>query len=528
MKLFKIGIIVFSIQFASAQIFTDAANNGKLANEGFKRCMKYTQAWLGYADPESKLIPRNLQESKSFWNANDAAADNYPFMVLTAAILDTNLLNTIMLEMLDNETRLTSRVNRLPDTYSFKKQDYLSDTVNLSQVYFGSAEYMKDGLLPLTEWMGPSPWSHRMLGILRDFRNQVDVIKEIKGNYYGNSAIVEINGDLLQVLSRMYWLTGNQDYLDWAIKIADYYLLGDNLPTRKLNYLRLRDHGCEIIAGLSELYVTVSFVDQTKKKAYEQSMHDMLDRILEVGRNPDGLFYDAINPRSGEVLEKTLADTWGYTLNAFYSVYLVDKTEAYKQAVLKPLQNLGKYKNYPWEGTSSDGYADAIESALNLYNREPNAVAKDWIESEIKVLWSKQQESGIIEGWHGDGNFARTTIMYCLWKTQGTTILPWRNDVTYGAVKSYKTVKLSLSSASPWSGILLFDKQRHKQVMFMPIDYPRINQFPEWFTTVPGKKYKVKNLTASSEKVYTGEELQKGIQVELQSNKELKLEIIPL
>ena len=52
--------------------------------------------------------------------------------------------------------------------------------------------------------------------------------------------------------------------------------------------------------------------------------------------------------------------------------------------------------------------------------------------SEIQVMWSMQDSShrpntsqwrsyGVIEGWHGDGNFARTTIMYCLWKTQGVT-----------------------------------------------------------------------------------------------------------
>jgi hypothetical protein len=48
-------------------------------------------------------------------------------------------------------------------------------------------------------------------------------------------------------------------------------------------------------------------------------------------------------------------------------------------------------------------------------------------------MWNKQQPSGIIEGWHGDGNFARTTIMYCLWMTQGTYLQPWRSDLEIGA-----------------------------------------------------------------------------------------------
>jgi len=61
---------------------------------------------------------------------------------------------------------------------------------------------------------------------------------------------------------------------------------------------------------------------------------------------------------------------------------------------------------------------------LNLYNRIPDPKIADWIDSEIKVMWSMQKESGIIEGWHGDGNFARTTIMYNLWKSKGLYLKP--------------------------------------------------------------------------------------------------------
>ncbi len=103
----------------------------------------------------------------------------------------------------------------------------------------------------------------------------------------------------------------------------------------------------------------------------------MLDRILEVGRNEDGFFYDAINPKTGEVIKERVADTWGYTLNGYYGVYLIDKKPAYKQAVLKTFSNLHAYKNQDWESGSSDGYADAIESALNLYNRIPDPEVAD-------------------------------------------------------------------------------------------------------------------------------------------------------
>ena len=34
----------------------------------------------------------------------------------------------------------------------------------------------------------------------------------------------------------------------------------------------------------------------------------------------------------------------------------------------------------------------------------------------------------------------------------------------------------------PWTGRLVFDHARHRTNMKLPMDYPRINQFPEWYT----------------------------------------------
>ena len=107
----------------------------------------------------------------------------------------------------------------------------------------------------------------------------------MRGSFYGESAVVETNGDLLQVLSRMYWFTGNRDYLEWAAEIADHYLNDKNLPTSGPGKLRIRDHGCEIISGLCEAYLAVSYVWPEKREAWQPFIHQMLDRILEAGRN---------------------------------------------------------------------------------------------------------------------------------------------------------------------------------------------------------------------------------------------------
>jgi len=276
--------------------FERAAENGKLANEGFIRCQNFVKGWLQQADPTSRLIPRNLDRDRDIWNAQDSAADNYPFMVLTAAITDPVLFEGRMKDMLRSEIILTSRIDRLPDTYSFSKKDFFYDKPDLARIIFGSSEYIKDGLLPLTEWLGPSPWSDRMIKILDDLWRHAP-----EKTSYGNivSLNQEVNGEMLQVLSRIYWMTGDQKYLFWAIRLGDYYLLDRYHPTNNQNIINLRDHGCEIISGLCELYATVSFAVPSRKNAYQKPVHDMLDTILRVGTNEHGLFYNSVKIRTG-------------------------------------------------------------------------------------------------------------------------------------------------------------------------------------------------------------------------------------
>ena len=514
-----------SLTEAEIQAFAQAEESGVLVNEGLERCRRFVNDWLAHADPTTGLIPRNLSEDTDIWNAKDAAADNYPFMVLTSALTDEDLFDGRMMDMLESETRLTSRIDRLPDTYSFAKKDFDQTAIDIESILFGASEYIKDGLLPLTEWLGASPWSERMIGILDDMWKHAPV-----ETAYGNivSTNVEVNGEMLQVLSRIYWMTGEKKYLDWAIRLGDYYLLNNHHPARDFTNLRLRDHGCEIVAGLCELYITISLTDSIKKKVYKPHVHEMLDRVLEVGRNEDGLFYNAVNPQTAAITVEGIADNFGYIFNGFYSVYQIDSVEAYRAATIKGLSALhANYRNFDWERGSADGYADAIEGALNLYAREPIASAADWIDSEIQVMWSMQDsshrpntskwhDSGIIEGWHGDGNFARTTIMYCLWKTQGVTAYPWRSDLAVGAVRENDHLYISLQLDEDWAGTLRFDAPRHETHMNMPIDWPRINQFPEWFTPESSVQYTLVNPNDHEEKTFTGQQLMDGVPLTLE------------
>ncbi|MCA1760294.1 MAG: hypothetical protein LC658_11045, partial [Bacteroidales bacterium] len=503
-------------------IIEQAYENGKQANEGFDRSLKFVEGWMAKTDSISGLIPTNLTNANDVWEPHNSAADNYAFMVLTAYLLDKDLYNGKMLEMLNIEKNLTSRVKSLPDIWSFSKQNFLSDELKMSQVIFGTSEYIKDGLIPLNEYIGKSPWQERMLEMLGDLEEFLTNPEDLVALYSERMASVEeVNGNMLQILSRMYWMTGDKKYLDWAIKIGDYYFLGER-DLSQIEYLRIRDHGCEIIGGLSELYVTLHFANPWKKEMYKEPYYKVLDRILEIGRNEDGLFYNAVNAKTGEIVDQKIVDNWGYIFNAYYSVYLVDDKEEYREAILKGFEKLNEnYRNYAWEGTSHDGYADALESGINLYNREPVEELKSWIDSEMQVMFAMQQPDGIIGGWHGDGNFARTAIMYSLWKTQGATIQPWRADVILGAEKTENEAYFVLTAETDWEGKLIFDVPRHKTILNLPIDYPRINQFPEWFSAEHAMEYSISSSQKALTGEYSGKQLVEGIPVKLKAREKL-------
>jgi hypothetical protein len=59
--------------------------------------------------------------------------------------------------------------------------------------------------------------------------------------------------------------------------------------------------------------------------------------------------------------------------------------------------------------------------------------------------------------------------------------------------------------------------------MKLPLDWPRINQFPEWFTVKADKSYTGHDLTSNSKAKFTGEQLHEGITLHLQAGIERRL-----
>jgi len=503
---------------ADEDLFALAERNGKQAQNSFMHCVRFVHGWLAHRDPGSGLIPRNLTQS-FFWNAQDSAADNYPFMVLTTAMLEPELFHTTMRQMLEAEQRLTNRVDNLPDDFDFATQTFRLPEVDMNRLIFGGSEYVKDGLIPLTEWLGESPWSQRMLGINESIWKHAAV-----DTPFGKipSTSHEVNGEQLQILCRLYWMTKDERYREWAFRIADYYFK-EHLPTDG-DRLQLDDHGCEVIDGLAGAYFLAAHTDSERRDNYRPRIHKMLDRIMETGMNEDGLVYEVVNPQTGEIIRDSLSDNWGYDYNAFLNVAQLDQEPRFYEAVRNVLTNIEKYKDYPWEGGGSDGYADAIEGGLNLLNRIPIDSAFAWVDYSADVMLNKQRDDGIIEGWHGDGNYARTALMYALWKTQGIRIKPWRADCSFGAVENDGELYVTLNCDWIWNGVLIFDIPRHREFLNLPADYPRINQFPEWFVVESGVEYEIK--IGENEPVRkSGDELRQGLAVRAEARKSFPIHV---
>jgi hypothetical protein len=332
---------------------------------------------------------------------------------------------------------------------------------------------------------------------------------------FGNlpASDAELNGDVLQTLFRLAPMTGDRRYLGWARRIADAYfdevLPGNHgVPSSQWDFekhrgdgrLRLRDHGNETVVGLTLIYA----LDRPENR--RPAVARMLDRIL-ASANPDGLFYNTVDAATLRPLDAGLSDNWGYVYGAVYTFYQCTGETKYRDAVRRALANLPRYRNYDWERGSFDGYADAIESALYLVNREPVPEALDWIESETQVLLGMQKPDGHIENWYGEGNFNRTLLLYAYYHSQGVRPDRWVPGLRVGAARSGRRLYLSVAAPPGWQGRLRFDFARHRRVLNLDQNYVRLNEFPEWYVVDENALYR---LRGPADRVYLGSELIAG------------------
>jgi hypothetical protein len=503
--------------------FRIAAENGVRVEEALRRTRENLHGWLAHADPRTLLLPDYLPAFKreniyyDKYTPHNSGADNYPYLVATAFFTDREAYNGRLREMLRNEIRYTNVRDSIPGDLELKEGKRGPMSI------FGAAEYAKDGLLAITELLGRTPWFYRMVDMTAAVMQHAPVATDF-GNLPDNGA--EVNGDLLQTLVRLATMTGDRRFLEWAERIGDAYTRevmprNHGLPGYSWDFkghrgpdrLRLRDHGNEIVVGLVLLYAIEDYHRTERAGPYRAAITVMLDRILQ-SANADGMLYNEIRCSDLEPLDRGLVDNWGYVYGAMYTFYMVTNESKYREAVVRALKNLPKYRNYDWEHGRQDGYADTIESALYLVAREPVPEALDFIETEIRTLMAFQKPNGdgTVESAYPDGNWARTVLLYALMKTQGCYIEDWREGVRLGARREGNQLYISLQAQRPWHGKLHFDFARHRRVLNFDRDYVRLNEWPEWFTVDENTLYRMEDASGRV-RVLLGSELKDGVSI---------------
>ena len=116
--------------------------------------------------------------------------------------------------------------------------------------------------------------------------------------------------------------------------------------------------------------------------------------------------------------------------------------------------------------------------------------------------------------------------MHNLWKSKGTYLQPWQPSAKLGAELKGDTLHLTITSSDRWQGRLIFDQARHTTQLKLPADWPRINQFPEWFTVSSGDQYQLIDVQGNDSRQFSGEALLDGIIINLNANEVKKLTLI--
>lgn len=511
-----------------------------LAAEAQTRAARVLDRWLGRIDPQTGLLPKGVAADEQVWDYANTAADLYPHLVIAADLLRPGAKPALVQVLAAERARV--QPGQLPQGVNLASGAPLDES--LDDLIYGAVEFQKDGLLPLTERLGGEPWMGRM----QELAQVVDAAAPVKTRFGQIPAErSEVNGQALQVLSRLSWATGDDVYRVSAERIARAYLelaLPDTdwLPTRSWDFkkdrsstpvLQLRDHGNEVVAGLVEYHLIETVRGDPRAAEHRVQVRAMLDRLLEVGRTPEGLWRSEIDLKTGKFRSYPLSDNWGYLFAAYLTQAMIEEgwpggdpavAERYREAARTGLEAAARLEAYPWQGTEQDGYADAIESALYMLNRLPSPAAASWTDRQAGTLFGAQDEDGRVEDAYLDGNFIRTALLYSAWQTQGARIEPWAPGVMVGAAPVGECLLVAVSSGQQWEGRVIFDTPRHREHLRLPVNYPRLNEWPEWWTVDAARQYAV-TLQDGAVREYGGEQLASGIPLRLASGEATQLTV---
>jgi len=493
-----------------------ATDSAEIAGYALSKVQRWLhEKALPVIDPNTGLYPAD-----GSWNYRDTAADCYPFLCWAAFVVDKDALNGPVRNVLHAERKLCNHLDRIPVPYDWRKGVKL--VPDHDEMVFQASEYVKDGLVAIVEVTGKDEWFDRMIAIEEDLWKHARI-----DTPFGKipSTNVEVNGDDLQSLPRLYAMTGREEFVTWAERLADYYFVKpDFVPER------LRDHGCEMIGGLGLLLAVEKQNNRPKAAEYEPKLKRMFDTILAKGCNEDGLMFNHLAKRDGG--NGKLSDGWGYNYVGYLCYDMALGRPVYREQVARTLRNLSKplYDNYNWEGNYSiDGFADSIEGAIYLLNRVAVEEGFQWVDREMARSVTRSNEPLETAKLWGtmklEANGVRTVLMHALMHTQGLIARPWQKGLQLGAVRTDDGLIIVMKSDKPWSGKLHFDIPRHKEYMGFTQDWPRMNTLPEWFTVEPAQEYTILDPESGSKTTRTGKELHEGMDIILTAGVEKQLVI---
>ncbi len=498
-------------KLTAEQAFARAEKSAEIAGYSISKVQRWLhERALPDIDPQT-----GLYRTRGRWNYWDTAADCYPFLCWAAWLVDPVALDGPIRNVLHVEQKLCNHLDRLPTRWDFAK-GAKDESISHDRLIFGASEYVKDGLIAIVEATGKDEWFERMKGI------EEDVWKHGKVDTpYGKipSTNIEVNGEQLQALIRLYTMTDDEKFLIWARRLGDYYLNDESFVPD-----RLRDHGCEIIGGLGLLLVVESSVSPERAKRMLPRMKKMFDDILARGCNEDGIMFNSLSRGGG------LSDGWGYNYVSYLCYDMVAGEPVYRDRIAATLRNLAKplYSSYKWEGNSIDGWADSIEGAIYLLNRVPVEEGFAWVDSEVAKHVARSHEPLETAPLWGtmklEANGVRTVILHAMMHTRGLRALPWRRDLKLGACESGPALNVVLKAGEAWTGKLRFDIPRHRLSIGFRRDWPRMNTLPEWFTVEPDASYTIEGLPGGLRQA-TGEELHAGLSVALKEAGTLRVTI---
>jgi hypothetical protein len=524
---------------ATGDAFSAARLGGILAAESQIRAARVLERWYGRLDLETGLLPKGLEEGDRLWDYADAGADLFPHLLIAAHLLKPDAIMPLTAVIADERRLGGVGLPRNVDLVTNRQDPRPRDQM------YGAVEYAKDGLLPLTERLGPGPWLDRLGEITRAVEDQ-SAVKTRFGPIPSEQG--EVNGQALQVYSRLYWVTGDERHLLAADRIARAYLelaLPDTgwIPTRSWDFGRersntsaaqLRDHGNEIVAGLVEYHLIETALGRPEAVDHRRRIRMMLDRLLIDGRAVDGMWHSAIDIRTGAPLKDTLSDTWGYLYAAYLTQALIeerwpggdlDAAVRYRAAAHAGLVGASHLELYPWQGSEQDGYADTIESALYLLNRLDVPEAARWTDRQAGTFFGVQADDGRVEDRYLDGNFVRTALLYAAWQSGGTRLEPWSASTTVGALRDGDCLAIVISAGRDWHGRLVFDEARHATYLHLPVNHPRLNEWPEWFVAEDGARYLVEDLMHSTVSMRDAVDMHAGLPIEMVAGAEHRLRV---